>query len=361
MQKKVNFTVVLCAAFSLLYIFFAVRPLSREIHFLTRWTVDSNKSSPETDSSQPDSSALIPFKLGQTAGYFTQDGRIASVFTFPYKIALSRDNYCIYGTSDKTMNVYSAKGEKLSEITSSGFPYFQDDRKFLMLPGGNSFACLSEDSKIKWTYENYVPLTAFDSSAQGIAAGYADGSILVFDGEGTVQQNFFPGGSEYPVILGLAVSDDANMTASISGLNSQRFILAEKESGHTKITYHEYLEAQTTEQCLVKFSRDSSHVYFAHKNCLGVADCRKLTAKHIKIPGKILSICESETDSTIFVLSSENLDSGLRKYHVSILQNFNICSDSFSFTAQNAFITVKGNSLFTGRDSSISRIDVTYR
>ncbi len=225
-----------------------------------------------------------------------------------------------------------------------------------MLPGGNSFAFLSQDSKILWTYENYVPITAFDSSENAIAAGYADGCILLFNNDGTVEQEFIPGGSEYPVILGVAVSKDAQMIASVSGQKQQRFVLAQKEGKSLKIAFHEYLEAETNSQCLVKFSKDSGHVYFAHKNCLGVVDTKKLTSKHIKIRGNILSINEAKDSRTVFVLSKEK-----NKYYVSVLQKSDIYAGNFNFTAESAFITVKENSLFVGKNSSISKIDIEFR
>lgn len=357
MKKKLNPVVSICVIFSLVYIFFAVKPLSKEIHFLTKWTIDANKVSPKlSDSKKSEADEKIPFKLGQTAGYFTKDAKILSVFTFPYKAAISQNEYCTYGTSDNRISVYSNEGKKVSEISANGFPYFQEDRKFLMLPGGNSFAFLSQDSKILWTYENYVPITAFDSSENAIAAGYADGCILLFNNDGTVEQEFIPGGSEYPVILGVAVSKDAQMIASVSGQKQQRFVLAQKEGKSLKIAFHEYLEAETNSQCLVKFSKDSGHVYFAHKNCLGVVDTKKLTSKHIKIRGNILSINEAKDSRTVFVLSKEK-----NKYYVSVLQKSDIYAGNFNFTAESAFITVKENSLFVGKNSSISKIDIEFR
>ncbi len=357
MKKKLNPVVSICVIFSLVYIFFAVKPLSKEIHFLTKWTIDANKVSPKpSDSKKSEADEKIPFKLGQTAGYFTKDAKILSVFTFPYKAAITQNEYCTYGTSDSRISVYSNEGKKVSEISANGFPYFQEDRKFLMLPGGNSFAFLSQNSKILWTYENYVPITAFDSSENAIAAGYADGCILLFNNDGTVEQEFIPGGSEYPVILGVAVSKDAQMVASVSGQKQQRFVLAQKEGKSLKIAFHEYLEAETNSQCLVKFSKDSGHVYFAHKNCLGVVDTKKLTSKHIKIRGNILSINEAKDSRTVFVLSKEK-----NKYYVSVLQKSDIYAGNFNFTAESAFITVKENSLFVGKNSSISKIDIEFR
>lgn len=351
MAKKTRKAVAACVAVSVLYILFAVRPLKKEIHFITRWTIDCTK--PDKNIPETDRQKLIPFKLGQVAGYFTQEGKLASLFTFPYKATLSQNEYALYSTGRNPIQIFSSTGEKTGEIEASGFPFFQEGRKYLMLPGGQSFAVLNDDGKIEWDFENYAPITAFSTTQAGIAAGYADGTILVFDNSGKIQQQFAPGGSEYNIILGLALSEDGSLIASVCGQNNQRFILARKEKGLTAIIYHEYLEAQTNRQVVIKFSNDSSHCYFAHKDCLGIIDIKEAKTKHIPVQGSILSILETDDGKAVFVLSKNN-----GKYFVSIIQNYSTYSGSFSFKADNAFIALKGNSLFVGRDSSISRIDV---
>ena len=354
MLKKLNPISTICITVVLGFCFFAVKPLSKEIHFATKWTVDCNKPSPDSDKIEP--SQYIPFKLGQNAGFFTEDGQIAQAFTFPYKIAISPDDYCIYGTSDKSLKLVSKEGKQKKELKMQGFPFFQKGRKFLMLPGGTSFVFLNENFEPKWKFENYVPVTALDSTNDKVAAGYADGSILIFDADGKIERQYEPGGSKYPVILGLAVSEDGLTTASVSGQKQQRFTLAKRENGITKIFFHEYLESDTTKQVLVNFSSDGDYCYFAHKDCLGVLNCKTLKSKHIPVKGNILSIEETSDKRNIFVLSKND---GI--YSVSVIQKHSVYSGSFSFKAENAYITVKDNSLFVGRDSSLSRVDIEFK
>lgn len=354
MRKKLNPIVTACTAVIVLYAFFAVRPLSKEIHFITKWTTDCNKASPDAGTS--DEQEYIPFRLGQTAGYFTQDGKILQSFTFPYKIALSAQDYCTYGTSDSSLKLFSRQKKQVAELKMQGFPFFHDGKKFLMLPGGVSFAFLDDNFSPKWKFENYAPITAFDCGQDSVAAGYADGSILIFDGEGTLRRQYEPGGSTFPVILGLAVSEDGNTTASVSGRQKQRFTLARQENGLTKIVFHEYLKEETTRQVLVSFSKDENYCYFAHKDCLGILDCRSLKASHISIKGNILSIQETEDGKNTFVLSKNG-----GRYSVSVIQNHSCFCGSFDFSSENAFITVSGKSLFVGRDNLLSRIDLEFK
>ena len=64
----------------------------------------------------------------------------------------------------------------------------------------------------------------------------------------------------------------------------------------------------------------------------------------------------TQNDGSVFVLSK---DEGL--YTVSVIEKFDKYAGNFNFKADNAFITVRNDSLFVGKDSSISRIDIVHK
>ena len=356
MNKKINVIIPVCIAVSILYIFLAVRPLSKEIHFKTLWTTPCTRAATLPGDTVLHEEDYIPFKLGQTAGYFTEDGTIVNFFSFPYKATLSQKEYALFGTSDSSIQIFSNKGEKTTLIKKQGFPFFQDGRKYLMLPGGLSFAKLNDDGTVKFSFENYVPITAFSSSKSATAAGFADGTVIVFNNQGEIDYKYIPGGSTYDIILGTAVSDSGVLSACVSGHDKQRFVIAKKESGHSKIIFHQYLEEETNRQLLIKFSKDESKCFFEFKDHLGIVDCKTKKVSHIPVKGHILAIQETEDENTVFVLSKKD-----NTYSVHIIEKFDRYTGCFSFKADNAFITVKNNSLFVGRDSSISRIDISHK
>src|SRR5574344_291067 len=198
MEQKVPFIIPLCVIFSLLYIVLAIKPLGTEYQFIPEWTAKAVPSASQTTSAGTDSSVpavalvqssadteksiraaayagVIPFRLGQTLGYFTPEGGIFRVVTFPYKAAISSSCYATFGTNDGTIPFYDPSGTQAGTIAKSGFPYFDEDKMYLFLPGGNSFSQLGDDGSVLWTYEGYAPVTAFDSSKSGCVAGLADG------------------------------------------------------------------------------------------------------------------------------------------------------------------------------------------
>ncbi|MCR5606903.1 MAG: PQQ-like beta-propeller repeat protein, partial [Treponema sp.] len=273
MKFKENFRIfaIIGGIFALLYIFLAVRPLGTELYFTPMWTTDIAHTQVSSSTA-----AGIPFKLGKNIGYFTEDGNIISNTSFDYKASISSDYYAIFNENATNIPFFNKSGEQVGILKDSGFPYFEDNRIYMFLPGGNSFAQYDSEGKRKWIYEGTSPVLAFSSSEAGTIAGFADGTLVTFDNNGNIDQNFIPGGSDYPVILGADISDSGEYLACISGQNRQRFILAKKDKGHSKIIYHEYLAKNQTKQVLVHFDKSGDTVYFNYNSGLGIVGTKSL-------------------------------------------------------------------------------------
>ena len=362
MNKKVKIIAPIFAVLAILYIILASRPLSPEIQFLPVWTIDLEAyTKGEVEQATPeDFSQAVSFKLGQNLGYFTPDGKILQYLTFPFKATISNNSYALYGTSSEEISINAPAGTEIGSIKVTGFPYFTDDRKFIFLPGGSAFSKLSGSGEVEWTYEGFSPITAFSSSLTGIVAGFADGSVIAFNNDGTIMQQYQPGGSNYEVILGAAISESSKYIATLSGQDGQRFVISKKTEApygsHTSIVFYKSMGEELNHQVLIKFSRDEKKVFYSNANGIGIVNCRTFKNTEIPIRGRILSILESGSGHEIFVLSKND-----STYTVSTIESFDAFAGSFSFEAESACIAVSGNSLFVGRDGKISRIDIIHR
>ncbi|MCR5723923.1 MAG: hypothetical protein K6G80_02400 [Treponema sp.] len=356
MNKKLKSFIPLAVLLILAYIILSARPLGKELHFVPQWTIDISrptKASPETDHLFDDA---IPFKLGQMLGYFTEEGKVLFSSSFDYKATVGSACYAPYSTHSENIAVYSPKGSRIAEIAHTGFPFFTDDGMYLFLPGGSSFSRVGDDGAVLWTYESYAPVTAFATSPAGCAAGFADGTVLSFTNDGVIDQQFAPTGSKYPVILGIAMSASGSMIACVAGQDRQRFVLAKKAGTHTEIIYHEYLKHEVTRQVPVLFSGDEKTVYYHEADGLGVVRTGSHKSSHIALPGKILSLEEAYPGGNVYAFSRSGDDCT-----ISVIQPFDTHAGSFTFSAASAFMAVKGDALFIGRDSSISRLDIIVK
>ena len=350
-KKKRNYLIPALSIFCLVYIIFSMRPTGNETHFTPEWTENIThirNTSPQDE--------LIPYKLRDKIGYFTKEGKICCLVSAPFKSTISNKWYCTYNASNEKADIFFADGTKACTIEEKGFPFLDEDRIYIMQPGGTSFIKFSETGKRQWNYEYYAPITSFSSSRGGTVAGYSDGTVVSFDESGSISQKFNPGGSDVEVILGTAISEDGNRIACISGQNNQRFIVAEKKSGHSRIVFHEYLENQLNTQTLVKFNRKANHAYYNFKDGLGIVNLKNSTTKKIPIKGKITQIEFTENDELVFVLSRNK-----SVYTITVLEDFTHQMGSFSFEGECSFIQTRGNSLFVGRNNKISRISISRK
>lgn len=362
MDKKLKIIAPICIALAIFYIIIASKPLSPEIQFVPVWTLDleSYTKGEAIEATPEDFKEAVSFKMGQNLGYFTPEGKLLSYITFPYKASVSDSAYTLYGTSSQEMQINSPAGAETGKINVTGFPYFMEDRKFVFLPGGSSFSKLNEDGSVAWTYEGFTPITAFSSSKTGIVTGYSNGSVIAFDNEGNITQQYQPGGSTYEVILGAAISESSKYIATLSGQGGQRFVISKKTSpnygSHTSIVFYKSMTEELNRQVLIKFTKDEKKVFYNSATGIGIVNCRNFKNTEIPIKGRILSILESGTGKEIFILSKEE-----NTYTVSAIESFDAFAGSFSFDADCACIAVKDNSLFIGRDGKISRLDIIHK
>ena len=349
MKKLIPLYIIITIVFTILYIIFASKPLAKEYQFTPVWKIST--ANPVIKNSS--ATNVSYFHLGQTLGYFDDNGNISLFKTFPNKVSISKDYFATYNTEANNTEFFKADGTKAGVIEASGFPYFSDNLIYVFLPGGCSFSKCSETGKLLWTFEGTIPITAFAAKEKYTAVGLSNGTIKVLNNEnGVTEIDFAPGGSDYPVILGLDISDDGQYIASISGHNHQRFVLSHREENQQKIIYHRFFEDDSPYRTIVHFSRDEKRIFYNFYNGLGIYNLDNKTERTLVLKDKLLSIEETE-DLTILLGKEKNL------YTVSIIDNTDTLEGAFSFTADSAFIHASGNNIYLGKDNSISKISVS--
>jgi len=357
-QKKIVY-VLFCIFFCLLYFFIATKPLEKHLHLQPVWTTDITKNIPNTNTVFDNNETIQHFKLGQNLGYFDTNGKILLFKTFPFKATISNSYWTLYAPDNASVNCYNPEQKLITTINATGFPYFKEKRLYVFHPSGNSFSSYNEDGTLAWSHDEPAIITAFDSSVNGTVAGYSNGKIFYTDASNENSTIFSPGGSNYEIIYGLSISPDGNYVAALCGLDKQRIIVAQISTSQTKIIFNEFLNTETRTQSLVYFSKNNKKVFINTKNDLVIVTLDTLSSSHLNIQGKIVNITEcycKEKDElqTIYAVLSKITEG----YSVSLINNNDEYLGNFDFEAQNACLASEKNSLFIGKDTSISRIDL---
>lgn len=349
-KKIIRLSIILAVLFTIFYLLLAAKPLSEEYQYSPLWKI--NTSNPVVKQISNDTKKFH-FQLGQTLGYFTSDGDISLFQTFPSKVSISDYYYATYDSNAKNTPFYTNDGKQAGIITKSGYPYFKNNLIYVFLAGGASFTKCNSDGSENWTYEGTIPITAFSAKENYTAVGFADGNIKIFNNKnGSIESTFIPGGSDYPVILGIDISDDGQYVASISGHNKQRFVLSHREDTQQKIIFHTFLDSDSPYQTIVHFCNNGNRVIYNYNNELGIYDLKNKENTIVQLKSKIISI--QENNDFVFLLGKDK-----NKYTVSMIEQTNTLAGSFSFDANTAFIHSDENYLYIGKDNSISSIEIT--
>lgn len=350
-KKKTSIYIIIAVIFIISFIFLAAKPLAKEYNFEPCWNV--NISNP-TVKNVTDKNTMY-YRLGQTIGYITEDGEITLNKTFPSKVSISNNFYSIYNTNSSQIKFFDSNGNEKGTFEAEGFPYFCKNLIYTFLPGGSSFAKCNQSGNIEWKYEGTIPITAFNAKTNYTILGLSNGTIKIFNNlNGNLEETFTPGGSDLPVILGCDVSEDGKYIASLSGQNKQRFVLASRDNNQLKIIYHKFLDSTSPNQNLVYFCNDGNRVIYNYENNIGIYNIGKEINNSIPVDKHIISIKESK--NLIILLGKNNKD-----YTIYMIDRNNTLVGKFSFTSEYAFINTDENSLYVGKDSRISKINLSIK
>ncbi len=355
--KKINLYIVFGFLIILIYMLLAIKPLKKELCFEPEKTIVLS----ELVGEQPffkdaGKKPTFCFRLAKYAGYLTEDAEPVFVAQYPYKAALSDSVWTFYNNDSESVSVQNIDGSLKTVLGTAGFPFFQNDRLFVFLPNGNAVKEFEHFGREKWVYENYAPITAFNSSESECIIGFADGELACLDSYGKQKFSFYPRGSSKEIILGVDINSEQKLAACVCGIDKQRFILSSYGNNQQKVVFHEYLDGSLRQPVVVKFGKVRNVVYFQCHDGLGIADCKKFKISIVPMEETIRQIEEIEALGITLVLAEKD-----NNWIVYLFENAEYSVGSLPFTAESAFIKAVDDGFFLGKDDTVSKIRITYK
>ena len=341
--------------FLLVYLLLAAIPMGRDFYFEPTWV----RSLPENPDQQIPADQNLStigaesFVLGNSFGYFSGEGTLAFTGSTDKHVAISPLGWAVYPhDAEETIITMTADGSHIT-IPEPGYVHLQRDRIYLFHPGGNRVTKYAPSGTPLWTRAHSAPITAFNSSASGTVLGYADGNLSAIDPDGTTLCSFWPGGSDHEIILGTAMSEDGSLIACVSGIDRQRFIVAQRMSNQYRIVYHCYLDGNLRRQVYVNFEESGQHVFFETATGLGVFDSTTMDSRVIPVPGRIIATGSGQGYPVFTVLTQHD-----NRFTLSALEHPDHLVARTEFSGQHAFLRQEGTVVYLGIDNRISRIDI---
>ena len=355
LKDKIRLIAVGSLVIFLLYFLIASKPITKDLYFLPLW---SSSVENEVDgftnkltNQEIENIKVYPFLMKNKFGYFSDDGKVIMSREVMDKVSASSSYWCQYGTDAKETKIYDPFGNLVATIKAIGFVHIVKDRIYLFMPGGYGLSEYSTKGERLWKYEHTATITAFHSNDKGVVLGYSDGRVAYLDKDGNEVFNFYPGGSAYQVISGVALSGDGKFIACVSGIEKQRVLLVHVMAHHYKIVKHEYLKGNLYRQVFVSFDNDSSCAIFESSDGIGIIDCKSYQIQFIGEKEKIVNVCDDK--KLITILTQENDRCKL----IIIEKPFKKVATT-TFNASETFLLQDKNKLFIGSGLKISAVEI---
>ena len=353
LRKKIKWAFVLSVAFLAAYLFLAPVPLSDDFYFQPEWTRPIASALPIGEANA-NSDELRAFMLGESFGFFSPSGDIFKGDAGGMRFSAGGNAWCVYPDNAQGAEIYASDSSLIMTVNAAGFVHLTENGIYLFHPGGGAVSRYAKDGSLLWTREEAVPITTFSDSAAGAIIGYGNGLLLAVDARGENLFSFYPGGSDYQVVLGAALSNDGAFAICVSGISPQRVILIEIASGQHRITAHRSLDGNLRRQVFAGFSASGSRAFFETPAGLGILDTRERAFSELPLEGQVLNVVECGGTEFFAVLAKTDAGNHLLALADSSAEK----AGAASFQCQDAFLLSASDGLYLGSDGNISKISI---
>jgi outer membrane protein assembly factor BamB len=365
--KGKNYRFLIGFLIVIVYFFVAARPIPVETVLTPQWLISLESGYPlyfdgssggDTPEAAADGGPLFPFTLGNRFGYFNRDGGFTLNRTVRGKVSVSENYWADYEAVPQIIEIRDPWNGVAAEISEPrGYPFFIDNRIFLISEEQNSLTALDSGGNRLWTYDFASPVTDIDAAAGLILAGSLDGMVELLDSSGKRVFSFEIGGSRYSAIYGCRISRDGSKLAIISGFDDQRFLLMEKLGDSYKVAYHEFLSDGFRRPVHIAFIDEDRWVAFESEGSLALYNIGARNSIRLALEGSVTALDSSGTDNTLFVVTSQ---SERKKQLVEIRLPKDIIMKA-PFSSENIFLGRQGQRLYIGGGSTIASFALNKR
>ncbi|GMO31024.1 MAG: hypothetical protein Ta2F_06100 [Termitinemataceae bacterium] len=361
MDEKKKYKVIIVLAIFISYALIAAEPVPQETVLQLQWikSLESGYKSEITDIQAQDANyanTLIPFKLDNHFGYISEDGSFALNKTRQGYISINKDFFAEYSGTDNKIALKDSSGNTVFTIENKqAYPFFLDNRIFLMHKEQNAISELNKEGDVLWTFDFPSLISAADASGDFLLCGMIDGTVMLVDNKGKLVDSFSPSGSRVSVVYGCAISKDGTKAAVICGLDKQRFIFFEQLNSTWRITYHSFLDNGFRRPVFIQFADNDGRVVYERENAIDIYEIQTRKSYTIPLDYKIEHI---QGGSPLLFLATEK--KGADKMLVGMTYPQTVFMKA-PFTSEKSFIAFNGRHLVIGGQSKLASFEIVKR
>ncbi|MDR2468746.1 MAG: WD40 repeat domain-containing protein [Spirochaetaceae bacterium] len=353
-KLKQHYRIVFWCFLFVLYAFCAARPVPQELVLNSKWLVSLETSHPAPDLT----GEFHPFIMGDRFGYINSEGQFSILQQKKGLISISHARWAEYLAAPSSIDIKDPLNKTVQTLQNpNGYPFFLDDKIFIMHKEQNTVSRVNEDGNEIWRYDFASTITCVDAANGYFLAGLLDGTIDLLDENG--RRAFFsePSGSRLTAVYGCAIDAGGKKIAIISGRDDQRFVLIEYVGTIWRITYHEFLGDGLNRAVQVKFIDKGRRVAFEREDGIGIYDIAARTSTIVRLSGRIMSIDNDGANNLLFLIVE---DAPEAKRLIAIGDDKQVLI-SAPFKSASNFLYRHGNDLYVGGGNTLSAFTIEIK
>ncbi len=289
-------------------LFFPV-PTSKETVFSVSW---EDTIAPGLGGDEPLSEPALPFILNRSFGYVDTEGRFSGLMPVHYGVDLAKDRYVSYANIQDSLVVRERDGSVIGLIENGGYPFYADDRLFLVATDRMGISELNADGEVIWHRAFGSVISSFDTARGAVGIGLLNGWFHLIDQTGADILGYETTGSRVLAVYGCAVSADLSVIGIISGLDPQRLVILESRNGEYRPVNGFNLNHQYRKKVFMDFSPAGDVLYYESPAGIEFLEMKRSLQKTIPFSGRIAGMTCAGSGTISCLVARGNGTSALR-------------------------------------------------
>lgn len=327
-------------------LFFLIFPLN----LVSNISYQTGESLELTENITPLAHNKMPYIYKNRAGYFSPDLKSSWSMDIRDGVTLLSDSYINRSRENNSIDITTLDGSIKYSIKDDGYPFSLNNRLFIIDRNRKGISEIVSGERVWTKIFNYL-ITSIDGSDSTVVIGFTQGFFAVLDQKGELVFKYEPGGSRVPIIYSVAISEDDNYIALISGLDPQRYILYEKRGLEYKPLYTENLREDIRMSRKLIITNDS--VFIEGEMGFYIMDIESKDSVFVKDNYDLKNV-EYIEDMDIYMV----LTGAVNYNSLKLLTSDNRLLLEKKFLGENVSVFTRDNSLYTVIDNSVIKLDI---
>jgi hypothetical protein len=318
LKRRKGIRRILAAVFVIaFYLILFPRPVGKEHFLVPVWVLDLRRSEPVAGSVPVADQRSLWFRLRDRFGYADLEGNLLYQDKMLHDVALSERGFINFARISEYLVFRDPEGSFLYGIPSFGYPLLEPtgSRLYTVSTNLNGIKAWSEEGETIWQAEFFSPLTTISLEGEECLLGLVEGKIMFFGPQGELRYESMDSASRIPVVLGTAISRDAEHLAWISGIDPQRLSLVNRKDDEFSPHFSLDLESDFRREIFLKFSDEGKFLLFESPGGVQLLDLARRRSFSVSLPGVLRRVALASAQDMLALGTKSGEGSALLVFH----------------------------------------------